>query len=119
MTQPESWAGIWTQTCRLEAVKTRLGQTQLLSLCYRSRFEHDGLISTGAIQGLGTELLSQLLSWVLRRFAAARSARRDSVRQSITGLGASLLLHTGSKLKISAGLSLAPDFSKTSEQFLL
>lgn len=59
------------------------------------------------------------LGWVLQGLAAAHSAGQDSVHQSIAGLGASLLLHTGSKLKISAGLSLAPDFSKTSEQFLL
>lgn len=58
-------------------------------------------------------------SWVLQRLAAACSAGQDSVHQSTAGLGASLLLHMGSKLKVSAGLSLAPDFSKTSEQFLL
>lgn len=38
--------------------------------------------------------------------AESCSAGQDSVHQSITGLGTSLLLHMGSKLKISAGLSL-------------
>lgn len=55
------------------------------------------------------------------QLGSAESCRagQDSVHHSITALGTSLLLHMGSKLKISAGLSLTPDFSKTSEQFLL
>lgn len=58
-------------------------------------------------------------SWALHWLAAARSAAQDSVPLSITGLGASLLCIWDQSLNISAGLSLAPDFSKTSEQFLL
>ncbi|XP_064313558.1 COP9 signalosome complex subunit 7b isoform X1 [Phalacrocorax carbo] len=58
-------------------------------------------------------------SWVLQSLAAARSAGQDLVCQSVAGLGSSLVLHTESKLKISAGLSLAHNFSKTSEQSLL
>lgn len=86
--------------------------------------EHGGLISRGTIQDVGTdELLEAMcshreLGWVLRSLWLC-SAVQDLVHQSITGLGTSLLLHMGSKLKISAGLSLTSDFPKTSEQFLL
>lgn len=38
-------------------------------------------------------------SWVLHRLAAARSAAQDSVRLSITGLGASLLCIWDQSLK--------------------